>query len=690
MALPPFADLRPGPHEHFRLHALAAAARILDEAGRTLGSHEEVLEQFPFVAAYLEEIDELGALPPSPDGPSAFDWESAIASWQEQTRAHLPLVALARTAALDFHALTLLVAAGLVEEDGRFGALFEAMQGIPGQQRPTSGLLNAWWRAPVDDGSVRARLRRLRELGLLEVANSEAPRSQWGLHVPTVIWDALRGDLSESPAPFVRHVPADAAVTCEAPVLDDALRPTVARLPALITSGQVDAIIVRGSAHNGRRTLVRWIARALDRGVLEVELTGKAETDRDRLRPAALLSTLLHAMPVLLLDVGPGVTVDLPHLYGSDAPVAVVMGRTGGVGGTAVARAITLTLETPTPTARAIHLRRPLAHPPLALDEFADRLRMTSGNLDRTARLAQAHAALAERKEVNLDDLRLASRTLGRQALDTLATRLPDAGDWSHFASNLDTLAELRILENRCRHRERLGRHVGRALAQSLNCGVRALFRGPSGTGKTLAARLIASAVQKDLYRIDLAAVVNKFIGETEKNLDRIFAVSEDLDVILLFDEGDALLTRRTGVSSSNDRYANLETNFLLQRIESFEGIAFVTTNAGDLIDSAFQRRMDVIVDFRAPESSERWLIWQMHLPAGHGVEDALLREVTARCPLTGGEIRNAVLHASLLALENGGDLRSHHVEAAVQREYRKRGGVCPLRWGTSATAVRG
>ena len=213
-----------------------------------------------------------------------------------------------------------------------------------------------------------------------------------------------------------------------------------------------------------------------------------------------------------------------------------------------------------------------------------------------------------------------------------------------------------------------------------LTAGVRALFTGPSGTGKTLAAKLLAGALQMDLYRLDLSAVVNKYIGETEKNLNQVFARAEELDVILLLDEGDALLTQRTDVSNANDRYANLETNYLLQRLESFDGILIVTTNAGDRIDSAFHRRMDVVINFPPPDVMERWLIWRLHLPASHNVPEALLDEVAGRCELTGGQIRNAALHAALLALNHGGTLTAAHLTAALRREYRKAGTVCPLR----------
>ena len=206
------------------------------------------------------------------------------------------------------------------------------------------------------------------------------------------------------------------------------------------------------------------------------------------------------------------------------------------------------------------------------------------------------------------------------------------------------------------------------------------MLSGPSGTGKTLAARLLAATLQMDLYRVDLSSVVNKYIGETEKNLNLVFSRAEELDVILLLDEGDALLTQRTNVQTSNDRYANLETNFLLQRLESFDGILLVTTNAGERIDSAFQRRMDVLINFSSPTPPERWAIWQLHLPRAHAVDFSLLEEVAGRCALTGGQIKNAALHASLLALEDGGIVTSAMVEAAIEREYRKAGGVCPLR----------
>jgi SpoVK/Ycf46/Vps4 family AAA+-type ATPase len=309
-------------------------------------------------------------------------------------------------------------------------------------------------------------------------------------------------------------------------------------------------------------------------------------------------------------------------------------------------------------------------------------MRVTSGTIKRLGEMAYAEAALAGRREPQLADVRTAQRTLETGTLDGLATRIPAGESWDTLAVAPDTALELRLLESRCRQRERLQRIGGSALRDQLTSGVRALFSGPSGTGKTLAARLLAGALGKELFAVDLATVVNKYLGETEKNLDAVFTRAEELDVILLLDEGDALMARRTDVSTSNDRYANLETNFLLTRLESYEGILVATSNASDRIDPAFRRRLDVVVDFRAPTAEERWTIWTLHLPPDHRVDPQFVQELAARCELSGAQIRNAVIHAALLALDVDETIGTTDVELAVRREYAKIGAVCPLRGG--------
>jgi hypothetical protein len=692
-----FADFAATPANHFKLYVFAAVARVLEQVAQSFETIEAAYEQFPFLEGYSEELE--GRAPAhlacGEDGRGAHGWwQEAIRLWEEGTaETHLPLRALRDTAALDHAGVTLLMCAGLIEEDARFGLLFETMQATPGQHRPTLGLLSAWWRDTDDCREVRARLRELHELGLVEFTGTDAPRTEWTLHVPPLLWDALRGETRERLAPWARyHAPATLDAL-DALILPAELHAQLEVIPALLASGEAQAVIVRGPHHNGRRTLAGALARALGRGVLELSHFDRAHEPNpspdERWRLAGTLATLLCALPVFVFDIPPGDTVELPPLAAYEGALGVVLGKQGGVRGAAAERALTVTLDVPARDARRLHWLRALGtHATPDIELISERFRLTGGNIRRAAKLAIAYAALAGRAGVTAPDVQQASRALNRQMLDTLAVRINTTGDWSHLAASAETFAELRHLESRCRHRERLPAHVGDALAGGMNAGVRALFSGTSGTGKTLAARLLAASLRMDLYRLDLSTVVNKYIGETEKNLNRIFALAEELDVILLLDEGDALLTQRTDVGNANDRYANLETNYLLQRLESFEGILVVTTNAGDRIDSAFQRRMDVSINFAPPDATERWAIWQLHLPASHRIEGRLLDEAARRCELTGGQIRNAVLHASSLALADDTPVTSAHFEAAVRREYRKAGALCPLQTRRDTSVV--
>jgi hypothetical protein len=374
-------------------------------------------------------------------------------------------------------------------------------------------------------------------------------------------------------------------------------------------------------------------------------------------------------------EPGPSESFELPDLRERLAPFIVTLGVSGGVAGALSDRAITLRIPPPSPDVRAELWRRTIGFDTPELTT----LRLTSGNIVRSASVARAAQELDAAGAIDAAAVRAAVQTLDRSGLEALAQRVECTAEWSSLAASSTTLSELTTLAARCRQRERLGAFAGPALS-TVGPGVRALFKGPSGTGKTLAARLLAGTLGMDLYRVDLSAVVNKYIGETEKNLERVFARAEELDVMLLLDEGDALLTQRTGVQSANDRYANLETNYLLQRLESYEGILIVTTNAGDHIDSAFQRRMDVVIDFALPDAAERFAIWQLHLPARHQIDLELLHGAVQRCSLSGGQIRNVALHAALLAAEADAPLGSGHFECAVEREYRKQGGLSPLR----------
>jgi hypothetical protein len=653
---------------------------ISDAGGDEDHSPEEIVfERFPFLSGYISELAAFGL-----DGMrldlARQAWQAALLEWEQAAGHPLPLTSLRQAVDLDYDSLTLLLAVGLIDEDARFGPLFAAVQGNPAQHRPTLALLSAWWCDGDGYGEVRGTIRRLQELGLVEVINPEAPRPEWAFQPAGILWDALRGERRTDLASWCRYRPPEDLPLFEELVLPDDIQQSLRTVPALFKGRDIHTLVLRGPQHNGRHTVLGALARTQGRGILEV--TGLSAHDESRWKHLGPLATLLDAIPVVAFDLAPGESAELPALDGYEGPLGVVMSRQGGLTGPGAESALTLTLEIPAPEARHVLWQRSLdgAVDPAELQAISARLRLTGGNIQRAARLARAYAALAGRKAVNLADVQQAGRALNRQALETLAQRLEVGGDWEQLSVTADTHRELAGLESRCRHREHLQGGVGAVLGGQLNNGVRALFTGPSGTGKTLAARLLASVLQMDVYRIDLASVVNKYIGETEKNLSQVFARAEELDVILLLDEGDALLTQRTAVASSNDRYANLETNYLLQRIESFQGILIVTTNAGERIDGAFQRRMDVVVEFHLPEAAERWEIWQSHLPAGHKVDKAFLREVVNRCDLTGAQIRNIVLHASLLAIDaDGGHLTRVCLEEAVRREYRKNGAVCPL-----------
>jgi hypothetical protein len=460
-------------------------------------------------------------------------------------------------------------------------------------------------------------------------------------------------------------------------VLPPQLRAKAEAIPRLLERGDIRTIVVRGPLHNGRKTLLRSIAQGAGRGVLEVRAAPKPEDAGWSC--LGTLSLLLRAIPVLTFELNPGETAPLPELGAYRGPQGVALSRHGAITGSAAESAAILDLPLPAPDARRRLWSAALRPDCEAAPEWTGRFRWTSGGIVRSARRARAQASLEGRDELCEADVRVANRAL-QQPIENQAVRLNPCGGWEQIVAAADTLTELRTLESRCRSREELPSAIAPAIAAGVNHGVRALLSGPSGTGKTLAARVLASELQLDIYRLDLSAVVNKYIGETEKNLNQILSRAEELDVILLIDEGDALLTNRTAVQSSNDRYANLETNFLLQRIESFEGILLITTNALHRIDTAFQRRMDVLVEFRLPEPEERWRLWRLHLPPGHTVSDAWLEEAAFRCNLSGGQIRNAALHASLLALGRRSTVSTADAQQAVHREFQKMGAVCPLR----------
>jgi ATPase family associated with various cellular activities (AAA) len=669
-----FTDLAPDPETHFQICFFGSVLKLIEGVATAVGSFEEAVERFPFLIGYNNE---LAARVAGLSSAEALErWCSSLEEWEQRASIHLPLRALRLAAELSHIQLLWLLAIGLSEEDTRFGNVFEALQSVTGQRQP----MLAWLRlsSPLDDGADEL-LSRLTSLGTLRLTNPDAPRSEWVFRFPGRVWEALRHGRVHLESDDVRYFAPDAALSLDELILPPDTRAQVAAISHLLTKADACTVVVRGPRHNGRHALLGAVARALGRGRLEIKNATAAQPAE--WNEAGALGMLLNAMLVTEVTLAPGEVLRLPDLKPASLPLGLVMDRQGGLAGPRADRTVVVQLDLPrVAERRQLWQRFSSDTAPADLDALAVQFRFTSGNIGRAARLAQTRATLSGRARIESADVLEATRLLDRQGLETLARHLPGNCDLSRLCASERTLQELEHLTSRCRHRETLSDALEQSPAGRLNCGVRALFSGPTGTGKTLAARLLAATLQKDLYRLDLSSVVNKFIGETEKNLNRLFDCAEELDIILLLDEGDALLTRRTDVQSANDRYANLETNFLLQRLESFQGILVITTNARDRIDSAFERRMDVVVTFGMPSVEERWQLWQSHLPASCCIDSQRLAEVAAECELTGGQIHNAVLHATLLALDNGGVMTSEYLEAAVRREYRKRGGICPLR----------
>jgi len=238
-----------------------------------------------------------------------------------------------------------------------------------------------------------------------------------------------------------------------------------------------------------------------------------------------------------------------------------------------------------------------------------------------------------------------------------------------------DILDSLKEFIARVQHRRTVYERWGFDAKMTTSRGLSALFYGPPGTGKSMVAGLIARELGLELYRVDLARVVSKWIGETEKNLAEIFDAAEDGQVVILFDEADSLFSRRTEVRSSVDRYANMETNYLLQRLDSFEGVCILTTNLEGSIDPAFKRRMSLRLHFPFPDEEMRVRLWAAHVPPETPtLGDFDFAELAHRFPLSGGYIRNSAVRAAFLAAQEQRPLSQSYLIRAIQLEYRELG----------------
>jgi hypothetical protein len=343
-----------------------------------------------------------------------------------------------------------------------------------------------------------------------------------------------------------------------------------------------------------------------------------------------------------------------------------------------------------------LRLRRTQQHCERRASDVADRLRQWESSLQHSGhrlngtlplvaeqfqlprntivRLGERWASTSDTPE----QLWEACRAEARRGLDGLAERVQGRATWDDLILPSAAQQSLRAMVAQVRQRARVHGAWGFAAQSGRGLGISALFAGSSGTGKTLAAEVLANELALDLFRVDLSALVSKYIGETEKNLSRVFAAAESSGAILLFDEADALFGKRSEVRDSHDRYANLEVSYLLQRMETYRGVAILTSNLKQTIDTAFQRRLRFIVTFPFPDAAARSAIWRRAFPSGAPLAELDFGKLS-RLSLSGGHIHNLALNAAFLAADEQKAVGMQHLRRAAEAEFSKLDKTLPL-----------
>ena len=301
---------------------------------------------------------------------------------------------------------------------------------------------------------------------------------------------------------------------------------------------------------------------------------------------------------------------------------------------------------------------------------LAEQFSFSQNEINRLAKSALDTSA--ENEPAADKDLWQACRVAARAGMEQLARRIDAKADWNQLVLPPAQSALLHQITDQVAHRNRVYEDWGFREKMNRGLGINALFAGESGTGKTMAAEVIANELKLDLFRIDISAVVSKYIGETEKNLRKLFDAAEDSGAILFFDEADALFGKRSEVKDSHDRYANIEINYLLQRMESYRGLAILATNMKSALDKAFVRRLRFIVDFPFPDVEQRKEIWQKVFPASTPLDDSLDLSRLAKFNLTGGNIHNVALNAAFLAAQENGAITMPLLLNAARTEFQK------------------
>ena len=664
---------------------LVPAGRLALESGILAGRLAEFLNRtFPepdgplaggltFLQASYQQV--------AGSGPLAA-WQGGASERRPAGPTH-PLDRLADGFGLSPCEVDLVLLAGLPEQHEGYADVLRTLH-PSGQPTATVGLAAQLFCRDQDE---RQALRRLLHtgpavtVGLLRVTG-DGPFFMRSLLPADTLWPAL-GGIDAWPAAIRRR---QIAVGLHG--LADWLqeRPTADARQALV-SGTASIILV--SAEDEQVALHRAAALAQATGVATVIIDLPPE-------PGAALEQLIgvHALargivPILCLGYRSEPTIpQVPACAGYPGPVVVCV-RPGGAAINDLRPLLEVSCERLGPSALQTMWRETLPELGAEAALLAARYPIEPDSALTVAADARARARWQQRR-LNLDDVAASVRARAGATLRGGVKRVRPVATWEQLVLPAERLGQLCEAIDRLIHQLRVlddwGFLVGRPGAR----GVRMLFSGPPGTGKTLAAEVMAKALAVDLLVVDLSRVVSKWLGETEKNLAEVFDTAEKARAVLFFDEADALFGRRTEISDAHDRYANLETAYLLARLERFEGLAILATNHRQNIDPAFLRRLEALVEFPEPGREERLALWRCHLPPNAPLaDDVRLAELAAYFPIVGGLIRNAAVAAAFLAAAEASPITRHHLLRAIQREYEKSGKAFPGIPGGEASNTR-
>jgi hypothetical protein len=561
------------------------------------------------------------------------------------------LVAVAEALALTDAELMAVALCRAAETDGAVArAVAEAQSGLGGS-RPLLGLA-ASVLEPLGATVAGLGCGGAIACGLLQLGEERAALPERSLVLPLPLLAALEG----------RAMALDSVRIATPPAipLTAATREGARLRGRLLGDGRRAGLVIRSASPAEALAVAGEVAAALGQRLARIE----AEP------PAGLAPWLIAAdcLPVFMPRPGPGERWALPALAPYDGPWILLPGLDGAV--EAEAPPDEWILPVPAPAER-VALWRDHGVPEEDAARAGAAFRQGAGRIAEAAARARLAAARAGRAAPGWPDV--TAGVAGNAAtLDALARRSADRVEEDALVLPASLRAALHGLLARAELRGRLSEGLGPAIAARDRPGLRALLVGESGTGKTLAAHWLATRLGLPLYRVDLAALTSKWIGETEKNLSAILGAAEHADVLLFFDEADALFAARTDVGDANDRFANAQTNYLLQRIEEFDGIALLASNSRERFDPAFVRRLDAILDFPLPEAPARRALWDAHLGAAHDLPAEALDRLAVSVDLAGGHIRNVVLAAAARAKAEARRIGWPDVTAAIAEEYAK------------------